>query len=191
MTDHLMEDLTYNRIKGRDMSNHLDMTEMDHKQMLERERAVVQGLHDRGLCIEDCIICREKSLERTVPKLTPMFTDADHEYAHEKGICLDDCPHCSRNKLLSTLSERGAEYGDYTKMARLAQNIKHNIRHGGSWARLSDDQRESLDLIATKIARIVCGNPDNPDSWLDIEGYAKLARDRIAPAPATGRAATP
>jgi hypothetical protein len=35
-------------------------------------------------------------------------------------------------------------------------------------------QRESLDMIATKIARIVCGDPDELDSWVDIGGYAEL-----------------
>jgi len=27
----------------------------------------------------------------------------------------------------------------------------------------------------------VCGNPNYPDHWKDIEGYARLVRDRIAP----------
>lgn len=86
--------------------------------------------------------------------------------------------------LEQTLSQRGSEYGDYTIMAHVAQSIKNQMRSGPSYARMSDDQRESLDVIATKIARIVCGNPNLPDSWLDIEGYAKLARDRIPQYPA-------
>lgn len=136
-------------------------------------------------------------------KLAPMFTLNDHEYAHERGICVDSCPFCEETRrqnmsnnfdkpiepaqpsLERTLNERGSEYGDYMGMALVAQNIKHNLRNAPSWYKLSDDQRESLDMIATKIARIVCGNPDNPDSWLDIEGYAKLARDRIPQYPAT------
>ncbi len=40
---------------------------------------------------------------------------------------------------------------------------------------LSATQRESLDLIATKIARILSGDPNHEDHWLDIEGYARIA----------------
>lgn len=61
-------------------------------------------------------------------------------------------------------------------MATCAQRIKEAM---GPRAHMSAVQRESLDLIATKIARLCCGDPDNADSWLDIEGYAKLARDRL------------
>lgn len=82
--------------------------------------------------------------------------------------------------LFRTLHVRGDKYGEYGVMATCAQRIKEAM---GPRAHLSAAQRESLDLIATKIARIVCGNPNDPDHWLDIEGYAKLARDRIAPAP--------
>jgi hypothetical protein len=34
-------------------------------------------------------------------------------------------------------------------------------------------------MIIHKIGRIVTGNPDVPDHWLDIEGYARLVRDRL------------
>lgn len=141
------------------------------------------------------------------------FTESDHEYAHEKGICIDGCPHCEKERerynvgsqgcatippmfarmtpiedstLSKTLNQRGAEYGDYTHMAQIAQCIKDCMRLSANYGALSYVQRESLDVIATKIARIVCGNPNNPDSWLDIEGYAKLARDRVASPQGTG-----
>ena len=60
-------------------------------------------------------------------------------------------------------------------MATVAQKIKEAM---GPRAHLSAVQRESLDMIATKIARLVCGDPNDRDSWLDIQGYAKLAEDR-------------
>lgn len=114
-----------------------------------------------------------------------LLTESDHEYAHERGICVDSCPHCAKDRALNeTLHDRGQEYGDYTHMAYVAQMIKSTMREGESWPKMTDVQRESLDLIATKLARIVCGNPHNPDSWLDVEGYAKLVRDRIPLAPA-------
>ena len=42
---------------------------------------------------------------------------------------------------------------------------------------LSDVQQEALDMIATKMARIVNGDPDKVDNWDDISGYAKLVSD--------------
>jgi hypothetical protein len=34
-------------------------------------------------------------------------------------------------------------------------------------------------MIASKIARIVVGDYDHIDSWVDIAGYAKLVADRL------------
>ena len=44
---------------------------------------------------------------------------------------------------------------------------------------MSDSHAESLDMIASKLAQILAGNPNEADHWLDIEGYARLARERI------------
>jgi hypothetical protein len=41
------------------------------------------------------------------------------------------------------------------------------------------DQREALDMIAHKIARIINGDPDYADSWVDIAGYATLVSERL------------
>lgn len=77
----------------------------------------------------------------------------------------------------TTLAQRGQEYGHYPLMARLAQALKTTMRQSANWhgPSLGAAKQESLDMIATKIARILCGNPNNPDSWRDIEGYARKA----------------
>ena len=77
--------------------------------------------------------------------------------------------------VMKTLAEREKMHGDYLKVATVAQSIKDAL----DWqqGKLSPAQRESLDLIATKMARIACGDPDNIDHWLDIEGYARLVRN--------------
>lgn len=79
-----------------------------------------------------------------------------------------------------TLAKRGRQYGNYGHMAEIAQNLKEVMSQGLSYKNMDPAKKESLDMIATKIARIVCGNPDNPDSWHDIGGYAKLAEDRCS-----------
>lgn len=78
------------------------------------------------------------------------------------------------------ISERAATHGDYGDNARVAQVIKRILQSEGNWLRLTDVQKESLDLIATKIGRIMSGNPHAQDHWDDIAGYAKLAANEIA-----------
>ena len=73
----------------------------------------------------------------------------------------------------SILQERGKKYGDYGKMAGIAQDIKRRMRDGTKFHGLSVKEQESLDLIATKIARVVEGG-GTADEWLDIQGYANL-----------------
>jgi hypothetical protein len=77
------------------------------------------------------------------------------------------------------IDTRTATHGDYTNSAQVAQHLKLTIRNAHNWNRLSNDKREALDLIMTKVSRIMSGEPNEPDHWLDIEGYAKLARERV------------
>ena len=44
---------------------------------------------------------------------------------------------------------------------------------------MQPDQKEALFMIAHKIGRIINGDPDYADSWIDIAGYAKLVGDRL------------
>lgn len=80
-------------------------------------------------------------------------------------------------KIEQILADRGAEYGDFTTQAGIAQELKGIISCGA--ADLTLVQAEALDMICHKIARIVNGNPNNRDSWIDIAGYATLAADRV------------
>lgn len=83
------------------------------------------------------------------------------------------------NDITTTLDERGARYGQFVGHAKLAQEMKRVMFTGASAASLADDQREALEMIVHKIARILNGDPNYADSWADIEGYAKLVRDRL------------
>jgi hypothetical protein len=77
------------------------------------------------------------------------------------------------------IDERHETHGDYTNTAQVSQHLKTTMRNARNWNRLSCDKKESLDLIMTKVSRIMSGEPNDPDHWLDIEGYAKLARERV------------
>ena len=80
-----------------------------------------------------------------------------------------------------TLDARAQDYGKFKDSAALMQGIKrlladHAAKHGKTFA---DDQWEALEMIVHKIGRIVNGNPDKVDSWVDIAGYATLIADRL------------
>lgn len=81
----------------------------------------------------------------------------------------------------ATLDARAVNYGKFKDGAALMQSLKrslaeHAAKHGKSFA---DDQWEALEMIVHKIGRIVNGNPDVVDHWVDIAGYATLVADRL------------
>ncbi len=78
-----------------------------------------------------------------------------------------------------TLAERGSRYGDFSDHAAICQKIKRVMMHSPGWNDLNDVQRQALDVIADKIARILSGDPNYADNWHDIQGYAKLVEDRL------------
>ncbi|MCT8824361.1 hypothetical protein KZ326_08555 [Glaesserella parasuis] len=74
-----------------------------------------------------------------------------------------------------TIAQRGEQYGDFIDTAIIAQKMK-----GLLFNDVPDDfytlrQREALEMICTKLARISTGNnPSYEDNWRDIAGYAVL-----------------
>ena len=77
------------------------------------------------------------------------------------------------------LSERGKEYGEFEEHARITQNIKAAYKDSPNWNSLSPAMKESLEMNAHKVGRILNGNMSNKDSWQDIEGYTKLVSDLL------------
>ena len=84
------------------------------------------------------------------------------------------------NKIDSTLSERGSNYGTFEMNAEMAQELKSIVREYDSMYEdnnLRAIHKEAIDMIMHKISRIVNGDPSYQDSWVDIQGYAKLAEE--------------
>jgi len=77
------------------------------------------------------------------------------------------------------LNERGKRYGKFKDHAYIAQGFKLIMIQQEGWNRLADDQKEALEMIMHKVARILNGDPNYADSWVDIAGYAKLVADRL------------
>lgn len=80
-------------------------------------------------------------------------------------------------KTSDILAERQKTHGDFSLNAKVSQAIKAAIRSVNPT--LSDIQWEALDYTAGKIGRICSGNPNEPDHWRDIAGFATLVADRL------------
>lgn len=77
------------------------------------------------------------------------------------------------------LDARGKEYGSFAEHARITQNIKDAYKDSPNWDKLPPAMKESLEMNAHKVGRILNGNMNNKDSWQDIEGYTKLVSDLL------------
>lgn len=74
------------------------------------------------------------------------------------------------------IKERGKTHGDWSRQASTAYGLKKVMRASQNWDGLDQMQTEALDMIVTKISRILTGNASEPDHWDDIAGYAKLGK---------------
>ena len=91
----------------------------------------------------------------------------------------EDSSPSAEDRISSILKDRLSDYGSFASTARLSQNLKRTLLEHATdhETLLSDVQQEALDMIVTKMARIVNGDPDKVDNWDDISGYAKLVSD--------------
>lgn len=78
-----------------------------------------------------------------------------------------------------TLAERQTTHGDFSENARISRAIKRAMVDSPNWPKIGDEQQEALQLIATKIGRILAGDAGNPDHWRDVAGYARLVESRL------------
>lgn len=81
--------------------------------------------------------------------------------------------------LEQTLKDRGDIYGSFADNSQTMQQLKAAAAQGKNWHHLQSDQKEAIEMILHKIGRILGGDPNHPDSWHDIAGYAQLVENRI------------
>ena len=77
------------------------------------------------------------------------------------------------------LEERGNTYGKFIDNAQIGQDLKDVVRRTHKWIYLSPDQKQMIDVIFDKISRLITGDPNHIDNYVDIEGYARLVRERL------------
>jgi len=80
------------------------------------------------------------------------------------------------------LSDREQTHGLFREMADYSQTIKRLMRTSRNWDKLDVTQAQALEVIADKVARILCGDPSHLDHWQDGAGYFELvARELTEP----------
>lgn len=101
------------------------------------------------------------------------------------------------DSIKQVLNQRGARYGDFTDHAQIAQDLQDvlrgkltsltapeytvydNLHARAGWHRLSPVQKQALTVICDKLARILSGDPNYDDNWIDLQGYARLVQERL------------
>lgn len=79
------------------------------------------------------------------------------------------------------LAARGTTHGAFAHNAVCAQQLRAIFRASSQWGSMRPDHKEALDMIATKISRILSGQADFAGHWEDLAGYAELARKACGP----------
>lgn len=79
-----------------------------------------------------------------------------------------------KTEIFQTLSERGSRYGRFNSVATIVQDLKSVMQKSPNWEKLTASQKEALEMIQHKIARMLNGDPTYIDNAVDIVGYATL-----------------
>ena len=72
------------------------------------------------------------------------------------------------------LSDREQTHGLFREVAGYSQALKTLMRSSRNWGSLDVAQAQALEVIADKLARILCGDPSFADHWQDGAGYFEL-----------------
>jgi hypothetical protein len=86
------------------------------------------------------------------------------------------------DNIKETLKERGSNYGSFDTHSILSQGMKDVARTSEGWHKLPPYQKEAIELIFHKIARI-CNGVDGGyyvDNFTDIVGYGTLVLNHLS-----------
>ena len=115
------------------------------------------------------------SLDKFGEELEKMREEKDSQELEQTGIEMYE------DAVDATLDARAVDYGKFIEGAEVMQMLKRVVQAAlnNRDKTLAHDQAEAMDMIIHKIGRIVNGNPDVVDHWLDIAGYAQMVADRL------------
>ncbi len=140
--------------------------------LIKNPNADVTKLAERFQTAKPVIYKLRKDLQAKLPVELPQEAPVEMTWT----ATADD-----HGEIVATLTERGPRYGKFSGHAQVTQGIKRIMaEHARANDKtFTDSQWEALEMIAHKIGRIVNGDPDYADSWIDIAGYAKLVADEL------------
>lgn len=130
-----------------------------------------------------CLICAAESMGLPPAYSKPFGVStcphgADGRHCH---LCVNTLKPGGTTELAATVKIRDAIYGGFENVARITQMFKSIMKTSPSYIRMNDVQKEAMEMVLHKCARLLSGDPAHRDSWHDIQGYAKLAEDRLPP----------
>ena len=131
--------------------------------------------------IEDLDNLAERQRRRLQEQETALEVNKIKQWVESNQAKIVSAPGPIHPTVTDTLTARGSRYGKFTGQAEATQSLKKIImRHiYANATKFDPDQIEALDMICNKIGRIVNGDPNYDDSWIDIAGYATLVADRL------------
>lgn len=72
------------------------------------------------------------------------------------------------------IEERSNTHGDYMVNSEITWTIKEALHRGAHYDSMHPAMKETLDMVAHKMHRIVNGDPFFKDHWVDMTGYPHL-----------------
>jgi hypothetical protein len=136
--------------------------------MRSRSAAVIEAIHAR----EEAVAENDEN-EVLAEALATVQAEAVAA-AGEQPITLEPD---SRKDAKALTSVRKEQHGDWMAQSLTANNLKTAAHEAPGWSTMSASQQEAVDMILTKVSRIVTGNPYHQDHWDDIGGYALLGAE--------------
>lgn len=77
---------------------------------------------------------------------------------------------------MAVIPNRDEQHGGMEAVGEVSQPIKNAMRAGKNWDALSPGEKESFDMVAHKIGRVLSGgDPHDDEHWLDAAGYLHAA----------------
>lgn len=80
---------------------------------------------------------------------------------------------------MKILEERGKRYGKFEDHAVISQGLKRVMQSSPNWSKLTDVQKEGLEMVQHKVARMLNGDPSYLDNIVDIVGYSTLVKNAM------------
>jgi hypothetical protein len=144
-------------------------------------------MRSRGLKLDKALVAKQLGVESVAAIWTEEGFIYDfvlnewRDFYREDQVMksVDPTPSNANMNIASVLAERGSRYGSFSEHARITQSIKDAMANSKNFYLLDPSKKEALEMVAHKIGRILNGDPNYLDSWVDIVGYTQLIVDQL------------